>query len=232
MPVTFIGDVHGWSDRLDRVLARAEGTLVFMGDLIDRGPDAPGVLERVHRLCTDGRALCLIGNHEYALVRSIGSDTIGIEPDPDFFEAWRDGFGGAAVLAAYGVATAEALRERLGPLLDWITLLPWVLEGEEAGQHWIAVHAGLSGNVPFADQMDQLRSGWRGSESPPEALFSKERKFSLPPDLPAGYCVVSGHTPLPQAFVSQARILCDTSGGQKHRQLSGVVWPEGRVVES
>jgi hypothetical protein len=227
--ITFIGDIHGWSDRLERVLAQAEGSLVFVGDLFDRGPDAPGVLRRVSQLCFDGRARCLMGNHEYALLRSLGAEIIALEPDPDFFAAWRDGFGGDAVLAAFGVEDADGLRARLGPLIDWLALLPWVLEGEEGGRRWIAVHAGLS-EEPMEPQLEQLRAGWRALDYPPESLFSKSRRYTVPRDLPPRCCIVSGHTPMAACFVSEFRILCDTSGGLRDRQLSGVIWPEGRVI--
>jgi serine/threonine protein phosphatase 1 len=230
MTVTFIGDVHAWSDRLERVLAQAQGELVFMGDLVDRGPDPRGVLERVHGLCASGRARCLFGNHEYALLRSVGCDSIGLEADPDYFEAWRDGFGGDAVLSAYQVDEAEELRAALGGTVDWIASLPWVLEGGEAGLRWIAVHAGLADDQPLAQQLERLREGWSSADYPPEALFSKTRRYSLPPDLPDNCCVVSGHTPLPHCFVTRQRILCDTSGGLKDRVLSGVLWPSGDVI--
>src|SRR5687768_1592924 len=101
--VTFVGDVHGWSDRLDRVLAKAEGVLVFLGDLIDRGPDAPGVLDRVHARCDAGTAFCVMGNHEYALVRGLGVPELGIPVQPGLYAAWAQRYGGDAVLAAYGV---------------------------------------------------------------------------------------------------------------------------------
>jgi serine/threonine protein phosphatase 1 len=230
--VSFIGDVHAWSDRLDRLLARLDGPLVFMGDLIDRGPDAPGVLARVRALCAEGRARCLLGNHEYALLRSLGSERLALAGDPDFFAAWREGFGGAAVLAAYGVGDADSLKAALGDALDWMAQLPWMLEGEEGGQRWIAVHAGLAEERPFAMQLAELRAGWAAAEVAAEALFSKSRAFALPDDFPDDCTLVSGHVPLPQAYITGNRILCDTSGGQRFRALSAVVWPEGRVVSS
>jgi hypothetical protein len=232
VPVTFIGDIHGWSDRLDRVLARAEGDLVFMGDLIDRGPDAPGVVARVRTLCEAGRARCLMGNHEYALLRALGVPEHGIEPEETFFEAWRDGFGGLAVLHAFGVGDAESLRGILGDTLGWLAALPWVLEGSEGERRWIAVHAGLDDERPLAEQVAELRCGWAAHEAACEALFSKQRALSLPPDFPHGCCLVSGHVVMPEARVTPERILCDTSGGQQKRVLSGVIWPAGRVVTS
>lgn len=233
MTVTFIGDVHAWSDRLDRLLAKLTPPLVFVGDLIDRGPDAPAVLERVHALCDSGKAHCLLGNHEYALLRGIGSPTLGIQPDPGVYAAWHLRFGGATVLQAYGVESTdvEGLRYALRTHLDWMARLPWVIEGSEGRSHWVAVHAGLD-ESPLRPQLQQLHEGWVHDDGHPAALFDKARAFVVPADLPDEWCVISGHTPLTEVVVTPQRILCDTSGGMPGRPLSAVVWPEGRVIVS
>jgi hypothetical protein len=237
MPVTFVGDVHGWADRLERVLAQAEGDLVFVGDLIDRGPEAPAVLDRVHALCASGRARCLMGNHEYALVRGLGVPALGIAGDQRYYDAWVERYGGDQVVAAYGIGDEDrdGLARALGDHLPWMAQLPWLLQGEEAGRGWYAVHAGFD-DGPLAPQIvdlarahEHLRNG--RIEQPP-ALYAKPRAFLVPCDLPEGWCVVSGHTPQPRARVGSRRILCDTSGGMPGRALSAVVWPEGRVITS
>ncbi len=237
MPVTFIGDVHGWADRLERVLAQVDGDLVFMGDLIDRGPDAPAVLDRVHDLCDQGRARCLMGNHEYALVRGVGCDELGIAAEPRFLQAWAERYGGDAVLDSYGLIhlDAVALRRVLGRHLPWLAALPWLLQGSVDGRQWYAVHAGLH-DGPLAPQLVELERGpesmrRRDIDQPPP-LYAKQRAFLLPNDLPTGACVVSGHTPQPVARVGASRILCDTSGGQRDRVLSAVRFPDGRVFTS
>ena len=73
-PWDIIGDVHGEYDALLSLLDRlgydrdghcASGRhLVFLGDLIDRGPDSPAVVERVKSWVADGKASCILGNHE------------------------------------------------------------------------------------------------------------------------------------------------------------------------
>ena len=238
MTVTFIGDVHGWSDRLDRVLAQTVGHLVFMGDLIDRGPDGPGVVARVRALCAAGRARCLLGNHEYALLRGLGHDGLGLPGDEDLFCAWRERFGGEALMASYGLgediaeSDRESLRHALGDHLDWMATLPWVLDGvEEGGRRWIAVHAGLS-EEPLAPQLDWLVHGWENDDGGPAHLFSKDWAHCVPCDLPADTCIVSGHTPVRRPLVVPQRILCDTSGGMPDRVLSAVVFPAGKVITS
>jgi serine/threonine protein phosphatase 1 len=227
MPVTFIGDVHGWSDRLDRLLPRTEGRLIFLGDLIDRGPDAPGVLDRVHNLCDQGRAACLMGNHEWAMLRALRGPASPTHPR---WSAWPDRYGGQAVLAAYGAADLPALHQRLGRHLPWLEALPWCLEGMAEGRRWIAVHAGLDPDEPAPEQLARLSRGWDEEEANLDALFSKRRALAWPDC--GGACLVSGHTPITAALVTAERILCDTSGGQPDRPLSGVIWPEERVVTS
>lgn len=78
-PVDIVGDVHGEIDALSALLVRlgydasgdhADGRrLVFVGDLCDRGPDSPAVIERVKGLVERGRAQCVVGNHEMNLLR-------------------------------------------------------------------------------------------------------------------------------------------------------------------
>lgn len=231
MPITFIGDIHGWSERLDRLLPQAEGDLIFLGDLIDRGPDAVGVIDRVRALCLSGRARCLLGNHEYALVRGLGMPDLGIAADLPLYRSWCVHFGGWAVLDALGMPDTdpERLRQALGDRLAWIAGLPWMIEDKTEGRPWIAVHAGLDGRS-WKDQRALLHQGWAADDGWPGWLFDKERILAVPPGFPVDTCLVSGHTPRPLPLVTPRRILCDTSGGRPGRLLSGIIWPEGRVI--
>ncbi len=80
-PIDIVGDVHGEIEALDCLLARLgydiegrhpEGRrLVFVGDLTDRGPDSPTVLQRVAAMVQAGRAQCIVGNHELNLMRDV-----------------------------------------------------------------------------------------------------------------------------------------------------------------
>ncbi|MFM2092481.1 MAG: hypothetical protein RLZZ127_2970 [Planctomycetota bacterium] len=225
--VTFIGDVHGWADRLVLLLARCDGPLVFMGDLIDRGPDAPRVLDIVHARCDRGD-LCLLGNHEHMLIRALGHHRLGLPGDADDFRHWRNGFAGEAVMHAYGAADAAGLRRALGPHLDWLAGLPWVLTGPD----WIAVHAGLHADEPWSAQVARLRRGWTDEEDNLVHLYHKHLAHAVPADLPPGWVVASGHTPQPETVVRPGRILCDTTGGRPGRVLSAVSWPDRRTIRS
>ncbi len=90
-PFDVIGDVHGCREELEALLASlgylitrdgsgrpvdashpAGRRAVFVGDLVDRGPDSPGVLRLVMSMVRSGSALCVSGNHEAKLVRALG----------------------------------------------------------------------------------------------------------------------------------------------------------------
>lgn len=73
-PLDIVGDVHGEIEAL-RTLLRQLGysetgehpenrRLVFVGDLVDRGPDIYAVVALVRRLIDNQRAQCVLGNHE------------------------------------------------------------------------------------------------------------------------------------------------------------------------
>ncbi len=69
-----IGDVHGHLDELNALLlqvrVRPGDRLVFLGDLVDRGPDSPGVIRRVQGLLhTFPGSTALLGNHESQLTQ-------------------------------------------------------------------------------------------------------------------------------------------------------------------
>ena len=84
-PFDIIGDVHGCQPELASLLDLlgyapdqdgtrrhpAGRTAVFLGDLVDRGPDTPGVLRTVMGMVASGTALCVPGNHEAKLLRAL-----------------------------------------------------------------------------------------------------------------------------------------------------------------
>lgn len=89
-PFDVIGDIHGCRSELETLLNRLgysvirddEGRpvdathplgrqVMFVGDLVDRGPDSPGVLRLVMGMVNTGHALCVPGNHENKLVRAL-----------------------------------------------------------------------------------------------------------------------------------------------------------------
>ncbi|MEU0089380.1 polynucleotide kinase-phosphatase [Kribbella sp. NPDC006257] len=88
-PFDIIGDIHGCRAELEQLLMQlgytivrdAEGRAVdahcagrqavFVGDLVDRGPDTPGVLRLVMGMVASGNAYCVPGNHEDKLLKAL-----------------------------------------------------------------------------------------------------------------------------------------------------------------
>lgn len=69
-PIRAIGDIHGEVDLFRRAVAGA-GPIVLLGDLIDRGPDSPGVLRLAIGLIRDGQAQLVRSNHDDKLYRAL-----------------------------------------------------------------------------------------------------------------------------------------------------------------
>ena len=79
-PYDLIGDVHGCRSELETLLStlgwdglrHPDGrTAVFVGDLVDRGPDSPGVLRLVMDMARRGHAMTVLGNHDNKLLRNV-----------------------------------------------------------------------------------------------------------------------------------------------------------------
>ena len=99
-PFDIVGDVHGCFDELLDLLkqlgysveAQAYGhttakylvrppegrKLIFLGDLVDRGPKIPDVLRLVMSMVEAGAALCVPGNHDIKLMRKLHGKDVQI----------------------------------------------------------------------------------------------------------------------------------------------------------
>jgi hypothetical protein len=127
-PLDVVGDVHGEVEALAALLARLgyapdgahpEGRrLVFVGDLVDRGPDSPRAVRRVRALVEAGRADCVLGNHEFNLL--IGSHK------PDNF--WFFGNEPRGLHPAHAAAQVRAGDEDRAVMLSFFRTLPLALE--------------------------------------------------------------------------------------------------------
>lgn len=158
-----VGDIHGRLDLLNDLLGRINddiaarsvpsAAVVFLGDLIDRGPQSAGVIER---LCTltpfPAETLCLLGNHEEVLLRVLAAE-------PDLAYDWL-GYGGDACAESYGVdpvaltAMDEArIATTLGDAIParHIAYLKRCGDTVSFGDY-LLVHAGIRPGVPIEDQ--------------------------------------------------------------------------------
>jgi diadenosine tetraphosphatase ApaH/serine/threonine PP2A family protein phosphatase len=158
-----IGDIHGRLDLLDALLGmidaddRARGPaaaseLIFLGDLIDRGPDSYGVVERLMALGATRPVRYLMGNHEEVLLRAMDGDVKALR--------FLIRIGGRETLLSYGVSESDyrgldydellALARSKFPAAHRAFLASfekWIEVGD-----YLFVHAGLRPGVAVADQ--------------------------------------------------------------------------------
>jgi serine/threonine protein phosphatase 1 len=144
-----IGDVHGMHKLLKKLLREIASCvnrhpnmkaykLIFLGDLIDRGPKSRQVVRRVRQLEGEG-AICLRGNHEDLMVRYLA--------DPCASQTFLM-HGGAETLRSY-----KGYKEEFDDDRRWMSFLPTSYED----QLRIFVHAGIKPGRSLADQEDYTK---------------------------------------------------------------------------
>ena len=233
-PVAVIGDVHGQTDELEAVLSRLRKLpdfdrrwLVFIGDLVDRGPDPRGALEIVCDLLeSHPRTTVIAGNHELAM-----GGALGLMPTPDYAEwntRWVRDYLSESTFESFGVehGDLDGLKSQLTDRhVDLMSGLPWCVEHPE----FLFVHAGLDPNTPFQMQLRILRQKDFTLNRPPWLCSKSFVSAPVPPDCPVA--VVSGHVRVPEVSIQPKRILIDTTGGESG-DLSCVLLPEKKVITS
>jgi serine/threonine protein phosphatase 1 len=202
-----VGDIHGRLDLLEDLLAKihaelqhrpAENTLlVFVGDLIDRGPSSAQVMERLRTYRREGiRTVLLLGNHEEVLLRILGGETALIA-------SWLQ-FGGLQCLQSYGVDPAEVRHRSAGDLRDLIQaaiprehveFLESFVDSCRFGDY-LFVHAGIRPGIEL-EQQSQSDLRWI-------------REPFLLDDRDHGVVVVHGHTISEEVDEQPNRIGIDT----------------------
>ena len=220
-----IGDVHGYYDKLMRLAGKLpeNANLVFVGDLIDRGPDS----SKVTAFVRENGHLCVRGNHEAFMIAQRPVPGRAWEKDYAYY-LWMEN-GGDATLASYGLHDYAALRrEGNSPLLEpffrdiaWMESLPYYveLEGCEVnGRKVVVSHSGVS----------QIWDGRRTDEKRFNALVTVNRDRPVPVE---GIFNVFGHTPFrtPKLYDYAARI--DT-GPYLYGTLTALEVPSLRIINS
>lgn len=139
-----VGDIHGCLDEFDELLRvisfkKDVDKLVLLGDLMDRGPDAPGVVRRAREL----DALCVIGNHDEKHLRWRKH------------EQRRAATGKKNPMRAMRHPDADAHEKLSEEDFAWLASLPAWLEAMPGAFNlgaWLAVHAGFEPKWSLADQ--------------------------------------------------------------------------------
>jgi serine/threonine protein phosphatase 1 len=191
-----IGDVHGCSSLLERLLALIEAhiaafpshrpILVFLGDYIDRGPASRQVVDQLILLRGRREVIFLKGNHE-------------------IMSKWFQ-YGGLDTLRSYGITPRNHFDQKeqqimatsLSAELSGLGHLEFFsrLEISFVCEDFFFVHAGVRPSIPLDQQSDE------------DLLSIRDDFLRYQGDL--GKIVVHGHTPVPHPEVHSNRINIDT----------------------
>ncbi|MFF8228125.1 polynucleotide kinase-phosphatase [Streptomyces caelestis] len=220
-PFDIIGDIHGCSAELESLLGKLgytdgvhpEGrTAVFVGDLVDRGPDSPGVLRRVMTMVKSGNALCVPGNHENKFGRYLR---------------------GRKVQHTHGLAEtveqmADESEEFAAEVREFIDGLVshYVLDGGRL----VVCHAGLPEKYHGRTSGRVRSHALYGDTTGETDEFGLPVRYPWAEDYRGRAAVVYGHTPVPEATWLNNTICLDT-GAVFGGKLTALRWPERELVD-
>jgi polynucleotide kinase-phosphatase len=229
-PFDIVGDVHGCASELRTLLTdlgwtlelddrgRAVGashpdrrTAVFVGDLVDRGPDTPGVLRLVMGMVAAGTALCVSGNHEAKLVRALKGANVtvshGLAESLEQVAGEPEEFRDAALAFMGGLISHYVLDE--GRL--------------------VVAHAGLK-EAYHGRSSGRVRSfALYGDTTGETDEFGLPVRYPWARDYRGSAMVVYGHTPVPETEWVNNTICLDTGvvfGGA----LTALRYPTKEIV--
>jgi serine/threonine protein phosphatase 1 len=233
-PIAVIGDLHGQVDKLTVVLNRLRHFpgfehrwVVFIGDLVDRGPDPKSAIDMVLELIDrHPRTTAIMGNHEFAMCSALGWLAAG--EASHWSQRWVDYYNSDETFESYEATVGDIadLAEKVPDAhRELLVNLPWCVEHP----HLLFVHAGLDPHLPFDLQLNILRQK-DFTLNRPSWLCEKSFVNNDPPaDCP--FTLVSGHVKVNEAVIRPRRILVDTTGGDSG-ELSCVLMPERLVITS
>lgn len=228
-PFDLIGDVHGCFDELralleklgytlaareaDYALSHPEGRrVVFVGDLVDRGPATPEVLRLVMHAVADGTALCVAGNHDAKLARALAGRKVTLSH-------------GLAESMAQLAGESEAFRETVRAFLDGL-VSHYVLDGGRL----VVAHAGLKAEMHGRGSGAVREFALYGDTTGEIDDYGLPVRYPWAEDYRGRAMVVYGHTPTPQAEWLNNTLCLDTGcvfGGS----LTALRYPEKTLVE-
>ncbi|HEY3002499.1 MAG TPA: polynucleotide kinase-phosphatase [Kribbellaceae bacterium] len=228
-PFDVIGDVHGCRAELETLLTELGYVLtrddesravdaahpgrraVFVGDLVDRGPDTPGVLRLVMGMVASSNAFCVPGNHEDKLLRALRGRNVKISH-------------GLQQSLEQLAAEPDVFRAEVETFIDGL-VSHYVLDGGGL----VVSHAGL------AESMHGRTSGrvrafcLYGDTTGETDEFGLPVRYPWAEDYRGRAVVVYGHTPTPKAEWVNNTICVDTGcvfGGS----LTALRYPERVLV--
>jgi protein phosphatase len=219
-PFDIVGDIHGCADELEELLARlgySEGRhpegrkVVFLGDLVDRGPRVPDVLRIAMDMVKAGTALCVPGNHDDKLKRYLQGKKVriahGLEQSIEQLEDHPAPF-----------------RERVLAFLDGL-VSHYVLDGGRL----VVAHAGMKQEMQGRASGRVRDFALYGETTGESDEFGLPVRYNWAADYRGSAMVVYGHTPVHRPEWLNNTINIDTGcvfGGE----LTALRYPEMELV--
>ena len=228
-PFDLIGDIHGCHDELIELLERlgchisqtADGAtvvvpkpgrkVIFLGDLVGRGPKIAQVLQVVMDMVEAKTALCVPGNHDVKLLRKLQGKPIVV----------KHGLGESLLQME---AQTEAFRQRFMAFVD--TMVDhYVLDGGKL----VVAHAGLKEAMQGRSGVEVREFALFGEKTGEIDAFGFPVRYNWAAEYHGAATVVYGHTPVPEAVWINNTIDIDTGcifGGK----LTALRYPERELV--
>ena len=230
-PFDIIGDVHGCYDELTQLLERLGyeikagqngersivvapppgRRLVFLGDLVDRGPNSPDVLRLVIGMVEAGSAICVPGNHEAKLLRKLRGKDVQLTH-------------GLAQTVEQLDREAPEFRERVGKFIDAL-VSHFVLDDGKL----VVAHGGMKAEYAGRASGRVREFALYGDTTGETDEFGLPVRLNWAADYRGRAMVVYGHTPVREPEWLNNTINVDTGcvfGGA----LTALRYPERELV--
>lgn len=230
-PFDIIGDVHGCFDELCSLLEQLgysieqvedtrprynvshpeERKVIFLGDLVDRGPDTPHVLRLVMDMVAQGRALCVPGNHDMKFLKKLQGRDVKIA------------HGLAETLAQMEQET-PAFRAEVKQFLDGL-VSHYVLDDGKL----VVAHAGMKETMQGRGSSAVRAFALYGETTGETDEFGLPVRYNWAGEYRGRAMVVYGHTPVPVPEWLNHTLNIDTGcvfGGK----LTALRYPEKELV--
>jgi Calcineurin-like phosphoesterase len=231
-PFDIIGDVHGCADELIALLARlgygvrleGEGDArhaatsapkgrraIFVGDLVDRGPNSPDVMRIVTEMVARGQALVVIGNHDDKFLRWLKGHEV------------KMGAGLDRTVAQYAGAS-EAVKEATRQFLEGLPSYIWLDDGR-----LVVAHAGIKQDMLGRNAQPVRSFCLYGDTSGKLDAAGLPERFNWAIDYSGEPMIVYGHTPVAEP-AWQGNSVCIDTGCVFGGALTALRWPEREIV--
>ena len=228
-PFDVIGDVHGCRAELEELLAtlgyvierdaagrpvnarHPERRAVFVGDLVDRGPDTPGVLRLVMGMVAAGTGFCVAGNHEAKLLKALRGKNVKRSHGLDASMEQLD-------------AETEEFRTQVAGFIDGL-ISHYVLDGGRL----VVAHAGLIERYHGRASGRVREFCLYGQTTGETDEYGLPVRYPWATEYRGRAVVVYGHTPVPAAEWLNNTLCVDTGcvfGGR----LTAIKYPERALV--